>query len=200
MSGRHRPRRSSLPTKSRVSKKLATLKGAAVLKSGGLLAHATATLPGVAANPRMKVSVRRLMRFKQRPGPFLLLADSIPTALGLVRFFSPALRRQARDSWPGPVTLLFPARPGLARACYQKGMLAVRVDADPTVRALAKRSGGLLLSSSLNRKGGAVNEANYRSHMRWRRHLGGRIAGQSQLNSPSTIMRIRRNHCTLIRP
>ena len=120
--------------------------------------------------------------------------------MGLARFFSPTLRRLARQSWPGPVTLVFAARPGLNRACYQKSMLAVRVDSDPATCQLASQCGGLLLSSSLNRKGGLAGTADYRTQMRWHRHLGGRIAGQSQLNSPSTIMRIRRNHCTIIRP
>ena len=147
----------------------------------------------------MKVSLRRLMRFKQRPGPFLLLADSTHTALGLARYFSPMLRQLARDSWPGPVTLVFPARPGLERACYRKGMLAVRVDADPAVRTLARSCGGLLLSSSLNRRGGNVQAANRQTQLRWHRYLGGRIAGQPRLNNPSSIVRIRRNHCTPIR-
>jgi L-threonylcarbamoyladenylate synthase len=170
------------------------------LKQGGIIAHETATLPGIAANPYSRQSVQRLQRFKQRRGPFLLLADSTRTALHLARFFSPELRRQARQSWPGPVTLVFAARPGLPKSCYQHSMLAVRVDADAATRHIAKCCGGLLLSSSLNRKGGAVRSANRKTHMRWYYHLNGRVSGTDAQGSPSTIIRIRRNHSTIIRP
>jgi len=170
------------------------------LKQGGIVAHQTATLPGIAANPNSPQSVLRMQRFKQRNGPFLLLADSVRTALSLARFYSPELRRQARLSWPGPVTLVFAARPGLPRPCYQHSMLAVRVDADAATRTMAKCCGGLLLSSSLNRRGGMIRSADRKSHLHWHRYLGGRISEPVADGRPSTIIRIRRNHCTTIRP
>jgi len=183
-----------------VARKLLLLRASRILKRGGIIAHATATLPGVAANPCSPQSVQRIQRFKQRPGPFLLLADSIRTALHLARYLSPALRRLARQSWPGPVTLVFPARPGLPEPCYQRSMLAVRVDADAATRCAAKCCGGLLLSSSLNRKGGLVRSSDWKTHMHWHRHLNGRVSGAAAQGRPSSIVRIWRNHCAMIRP
>jgi L-threonylcarbamoyladenylate synthase len=169
------------------------------LKQGGIIAHETATLPGVAAHPNKPQSVQRMQRFKQRCGPFLLLADCTRTALHLARFFSPELRKLARQSWPGPVTLVFVARPGLPESCYQHDMLAVRVDADAATRRAAKCCGGLLLSSSLNRKGGPVRSPDRKSHMRWRSHLNARVCQDARQCRPSSIIRIWRNHSTIIR-
>jgi len=141
-----------------------------------------------------------MQQFKQRQGPFLLLADSRSTALSLARFISPALRRMARQSWPGSVSLVFPARPCLAAACYRKSELAVRVDGDAGVRRLAKACGGLLLSSSLNRKGGQTDRPGFRYHMRYHRHLQGRIVAPEPVGGrASRIIRIWRNGCTIIR-
>jgi len=170
------------------------------LKQGGIVAHETATSPGIAANPYSRKSVQRLQHFKQRRGPFLLLADSTRTAMSLARFVSPKLRKLARQCWPGPVTLVFAAHPGLPEACYQNSTLAVRVDADITTRRMAKCCGGLLLSSSLNRRAGAVRSAERKLHMRWHRHLDARVSASTAQGRPSSIIQIRRSHCTIIRP
>jgi len=164
-----------------------------------VIAHATATLPGVAAAPQSPEAVRRLIHFKQRSGPFLLLADSASRALSLARYRSPALRRLARSSWPGPVTLVFAGKPGLPPCCYFRGKLAVRVDAAPQARQLAAACGGLLISSSLNRRGGESQQPDFRLQMRAHRHLHGRLIGVDASGKPSSVLRIWRNSSTIIR-
>ncbi|MFQ5518894.1 MAG: L-threonylcarbamoyladenylate synthase [Mariprofundus sp.] len=180
-------------------RKIAALKAAKILRSDGLLAHHTATMPGVAAQPRSK-AVQRLCRFKQRQGPFLLLADSVKTALRQARFYSPALRRLARSSWPGPVTLIVPARPGLPKQCYNRGAMAIRVDASIQTRQLAAQCGGLLLSSSLNRKGERTKNPDRKTQLRYQRSLHARLIGLTSSGKASTIIRVWRNHFTTIRP
>lgn len=180
--------------------KLAALRAARLLNGGALLAHHTATLPGVVVSPGSPSAVARLIRYKQRQGPFLLLADSLATALSLSRNCTPALRKKARASWPGPVTLVFPARPGLPPACYRRGRVAVRVDASPQVRSLAKACGGLLISSSLNRRGGSTADPDRRLSMRLHRHLAGVVPGAAGSGRASTLLRLGRNDFTVIRP
>jgi len=158
-----------------------------------LIAHHTATVAGVAANPNSNRGVSRLERFKGRRGPFLLLADSVSTALRQARFLSPALRKLARKSWPGPVTLIFPAKPGLPSLCYKRGRMAIRVDADPDTRMLARKCGGLLLSSSLNRRGGRGRNPSYAVHMRWHQFLSGRVAAGSGSGTASQLYRVERH-------
>jgi L-threonylcarbamoyladenylate synthase len=162
-----------------------------MIRAGGLVAHATATVPGVAASPWQPAGMRRLVHFKQRPGPFLVLADTARTAMQLAPFFTPGLRRLMRESWPGRTTLVFHARPGLPACCYQRGTLAVRVDASAFVRDLARRSGGLILSSSLNRRGQATAALDRRRRWRWQRHLAALLPGAAGEGMPSTIWRVR---------
>ncbi len=182
------------------NKHLAVYRAATLLKRGGLLAHHTATLPGIAALPDHKSAYMRLRRFKQRQAPFLLIADSPSTALRLTRFYTSALRRLIRNGWPASTTLLIPARHGLPSACYQKGLVAIRVDASPQTRKLARHCGGLLLSSSLNRKGGDPAKPGRVLQMRWHRWLNGRLKNHPGSGKASTLIRVRRNDYTIIRP
>jgi len=182
-----------------VCDKLAALRGACILRNGGLIAHQTATLAGIAAATDKPAALQLLTRFKQRRGPFLLLADDLRTAARLSRYFSSALRRQMRASWPGPVTLVFSGRPGLPASCYHHGLLAVRVDASLQVRQLAHASGGLLLSSSLNRQGCEPLQPDIKTQMRFHRYLDGRVSGTASTGKASAIIRIKRKHLTIIR-
>jgi len=154
------------------------------------VAHATSTVPGVAASPYSPEGLGRLIRFKQRPGPFLILADSVPAAARLAPYFTPGLRRLMRDSWPGRTTLVFRGRPGLPPCCYRRGAVAVRVDASGFVRELARRCGGYALSSSLNRRGGATRPLTRSLRWRWQRHLAALVPGEAGGGTPSTMLRL----------
>ena len=200
MRHRQRPSSHTAKSRSRIQDKLAALRAATVLHRGGIIAHHTATLPGVAANPRQTRAFNKLVRFKRRNGPFLLLADSLHSATALIRFYSPCLRRLIRESWPGPVTLIVPAKPGLHPICYRKSSVAVRVDASLQTRQLAAACGGLILSSSLNRRGGRTVEPGRRLRMRWQRHLDSVLQGPVGTGKASVLLRVWRNDSTTIRP
>ncbi len=166
------------------------LHAARVLRAGGLLAHNTSTLPGIAASPDSKTAIKRMCRFKQRNSPFLLLADSTRTATKVCRRISPELRHAMKQCWPGHTTLIFPARPGLPKVCYERGLVAVRVDASVEVRRLAKACGGLIVSSSLNRKGKPLSQPGRSLRMRWQRHLHACDPEGSPAGKPSALFRL----------
>lgn len=165
-------------------------RAASLLRRGQLLAHTPSTVSGVAASPFNKQAMARLQRFKRRHGPFLLLADSIHTAARWARYLPPVLRRTMREAWPGPTTLIFPGKPGLPAACYQHGCIAIRVDADATSRALARLCGGLLASSSLNRRDRAIQSPDRRLRLRWHRHIRTVLPGTHAAASPSRLLRL----------
>ncbi|RMH52298.1 MAG: translation factor [Zetaproteobacteria bacterium] len=126
------------------------------LRRGGLLAHQTATLPGIAALPGHPRALARLRRFKQRPGPFLLLHDgSLRARIRLRRWI--AWRRRTARRWlhhpPADATLLLPAGGRTPVGAAWRGAIALRRADDPPTLALLGRAGGLLFSSSLNRRG-----------------------------------------------
>jgi len=131
-----------------------------------------------------------MQRFKKRKGPFLLLADSKQTTRKFIRWYPGSLRKLIKAEWPGQTTMVVPGRPGLPAICYQKGMLAIRVDADVVCRRLADACGGVLLSSSLNRKGGVVRRPCYGVQMRWHRFLSGRANVGKSSGEASAIYRV----------
>jgi len=176
----------------KIKRKLATLRAAKVLRKGSLLAHQTGTVAGIAAHPACLKAVKKLQRFKQRKAPFLLLADSISTALSQARYITPALRKLAKKSWPGATTLVFSAKPKHAQACYQQGMMAVRVDGDLESRRLAKLCGGLLLSSSLNRCGKPTMVLNHKVFRRFSRWISTQLPSENSTSSnmPSRMYQV----------
>ncbi|MDX8395448.1 MAG: Sua5/YciO/YrdC/YwlC family protein [Mariprofundaceae bacterium] len=179
--------------------KLRTLRVARMVRQGGLLAHGTSTVSGIAANPMNADAVQKLQRFKQRRGPFLLLADSKQTAASLARYLTPQLRQMMDLHWPAKTTLIFPAIPSLPSSCVKKGMVAVRVDADETCRRMASACGGLLLSSSLNRKGQSLQIPNTSLRMSWHRHLSAVLPATTALGQASSLYVIRRHKVRKLR-
>jgi len=161
-------------------RKIQTLKAAKVLRKGGVIAHQTSTLAGIAASVRCPAAMLRVQAFKRRTAPFLLLADSMRTALGQAVYIPPKLRKLAKASWPGAVTLVFRAKKRLHPACYQQGCIAVRVDADKQTRQLAKACGGLMLSSSFNRKGKAVMPLLQRTRFRHHQYIQAVLPGRQE--------------------
>ncbi|MEX0907691.1 MAG: L-threonylcarbamoyladenylate synthase [Gemmatimonadota bacterium] len=121
------------------------------LEADGLLAYPTETVYGFggAATTRAAAALRRL---KQRePGkPFLLLVEGPRQAPG-VRWTDAALTL-ARLFWPGPLTLVLPARPRAFPAGVRAvdGTVALRASPHPAVRAILAAAGAPLTSSSAN--------------------------------------------------
>ncbi len=153
--------------------------------------HNTATVAGVTARLDSTKGLHRLRQFKQRQGPFLLLASSAKQALSLARLPTTALRKLARCHWPGAVTLVFPARSGLPALCYQGSYVAVRVDASIAVRQLAAYNQGMIVSSSFNRRGRRNGIANRQARFRMGAWIDGLIdSGTVASGSPSSLYRI----------
>jgi len=176
-----------------------TLRGAGILQNGKLIAHATSTVAGVAASPYCPQAVRRLQQFKQRQGPFVFIADSIHTAVRHTRYLPSPLRQAMRQLWPGNTTLIVPGKPGLPHACDAKGRIALRVDADNASRRLAKSCGGLMLSSSLNRRKQPIRTPSRHLRMRWHRHIDGALANKEMENTPSRLLLWKNNRFHVLR-
>jgi L-threonylcarbamoyladenylate synthase len=128
---------------------------AAVLRRGGIVAYPTETFYGLGALARDGAAVDRLARAKGRPDgkPLpLLAADAAQVAE--VAEVGAAAARLAAAFWPGPLTLVLPARPGLAAPVTAgTATVAVRVPGSEVARALAREAGGALVSTSANLSG-----------------------------------------------
>jgi L-threonylcarbamoyladenylate synthase len=128
---------------------------AAVLRRGGLVAYPTETFYGLGALARDGAAMRRLSEAKLRPEgkPLPLLAADL-AQVEEVALLGPRARRLAARFWPGPLTLVLPARPGLDPAITSgSGTVGIRVPGSEVARALARAAGGAIVSTSANLSG-----------------------------------------------
>lgn len=129
---------------------------AAALRSGGVVAYPTETFYGLGALARDGAAVQRLARAKGRPDgkPLPLIAADLAD-VDAVAVLDPAARRVAERLWPGPLTLVLAARPGLpAEVTAGTGTVGIRVPGSEVARRLARGAGGALVSTSANPAGG----------------------------------------------
>jgi L-threonylcarbamoyladenylate synthase len=131
------------------------LAAARALLSGGIVAYPTDTFYGLAADPRDRAALTRLFAVKERdPGQAVpLIAAAVEQAEEAVVFTDVAHRLAARF-WPGPLSLVLPARPALDRtALGGRDTAAVRVPAHPVACALAAAAGCCITATSANISG-----------------------------------------------
>lgn len=124
-----------------------------VLRSGGVIAHATETCYGLACDLRNTDAVKKLFAIKQRPDaqPVSGLFASTDEAATFVAWNEKAAELAAQYL-PGPLTIILPLKPdaGLFPTPAGGSTLGVRVSSHPHALALAKAFGGPLSTSSAN--------------------------------------------------
>jgi len=129
---------------------------ARALRRGAVLAYPTEAVYGLGCDPLDPRAVQRLLAIKGRSrhkGLILIAADFAQ----LQPFLAPldaAQRQCLLADWPGPVTWVVPAAPGLPDwLSGGRDTLAVRVTAHAGAAALCRAAGMPLVSSSANASG-----------------------------------------------
>ncbi len=126
-------------------------------RAGAVIAFPTDTLFGVAVDGRNPVAVLHVFEVKRRPldKPLpLLLADAADVSeISPTAYLSPGVRRLTSRYWPGALTILLPAKPGLVEGTHQSGKVAVRVPNHPVALAVLRAFGGPLATTSANVSG-----------------------------------------------
>jgi L-threonylcarbamoyladenylate synthase len=129
---------------------------AAVLRAGGLVAFPTETFYGLGAVAMEAVAARRVVAVKGRPDgkPLLVLVDS-PAMVGVVaREISPRARELMARHWPGPLTLVLPARPEVPdEVTGGSGTVGVRLSPHPVACGLVRALGAPITAPSANLSG-----------------------------------------------
>jgi L-threonylcarbamoyladenylate synthase len=128
---------------------------AAALRAGELVIYPTETFYGIAADPESSRAMAQIVALKGRtPGqPIALIAADAPSAFALASEVAPLARRLAAAFWPGPLTLVLPARPGLHEAVLGPDGVGVRVSSHPVARGLAAAFGRPITATSANLSG-----------------------------------------------
>jgi L-threonylcarbamoyladenylate synthase len=129
---------------------------AAALRRGALVAYPTETFYGLGALPSLPEALARLTAAKLRPEgkPLPLVASDAGVAFALWREVPSEARRLADAFWPGPLTLVAAAAPGLPPELAPGGGVGVRVPGLALARELSRLAGGAIVSTSANPSGG----------------------------------------------
>ena len=132
-------------------------KAAQVIKRGGIVAFPTETVYGLAADFFNKQAVDRIFEVKKRPKdkPLSVQIEDI-TYLEKLACDVPALAYQlAGKFWPGPLTLVLPARRslGVGGKAKERGTIGVRIPDNKIARSLIKESATALVAPSANFSG-----------------------------------------------
>ena len=103
------------------------------------------------------IALRRLFQVKRRePGrPVGLIAADSAMAFSVAREIPIDARRLADAFWPGPLTLVLPARDDIAPELAGPDGVGVRVSPNPVARALSAGIGRPITATSANLSGEA---------------------------------------------
>lgn len=126
-----------------------------VLRAGGVIGFPTDTAYGLGADPFNEVAVSRIFHLKGRPEtkPILLLVDSIQMTESLTNP-TPLFRTVAQAFWPGPLTIVLPARNHVpATVTAGTNTVGVRWPLAPFATRLVKGLGGAVTATSANASG-----------------------------------------------
>ncbi len=125
------------------------------LKGGGVVVAPTDTVYGLFCNALDAAAVERVCSIKGRDA-----ARAMPVAVAgmreaarLVRDVPPAARRLMERFWPGALTLVLPAVPGLPAPVAPEGAVGVRSPAHGWLLSLLRDCGAPLVATSANLSG-----------------------------------------------
>jgi L-threonylcarbamoyladenylate synthase len=129
---------------------------AASLLEGAVAAYPTETFYALGAAAFSKRGVERVYRLKgrDRSKPLPLIASDLDMVARIAGPLPPPFARLAEEFWPGPLTLVLSAAPGLPEVLVGPGgTVAVRVPPPAWLRALVRELAEPLTSTSANLAG-----------------------------------------------
>ena len=175
----------------------------AAMRAEEVVVYPTETFYGIGADPFSSVALERIFAIKGRDAAktIALIAHDDEAAFAVAREVPPIARILARAFWPGPLTLVLPARAGLPPALIGlDGGVGVRVSSHPIARALAQGLGRAITATSANRSG----ENPARTLAEARSSLGSQVkafveGGTLTGGAPSTVLTCDRDGWRILR-
>ncbi|MCS5695496.1 L-threonylcarbamoyladenylate synthase [Desulfofundulus thermocisternus] len=127
-----------------------------ILRRGGLVAFPTETVYGLGASALDGRAVRRIFEVKGRPpdNPLIVHVAGRGMLRPLVRSWPATAEKLVAAFWPGPLTLVLPAAPGVPRE-VTAGLdtVGIRMPAHPVALALIASAGIPVAAPSANLSG-----------------------------------------------
>ena len=121
---------------------------AKLIRQGNLVVFPTETVYGIAANWENKQAIERLRAVKKRSEhkPFSILLARPSKILEFTSYSSPALYKLIDKFWPGPLTVVVPAKQG-------NSTVGLRVPDHPVALSLIEESACAIAAPSANLEG-----------------------------------------------
>jgi L-threonylcarbamoyladenylate synthase len=176
--------------------------GIAALQAGELVVYPTETFYAIGADAVSSIALRRLFQVKRRePGrPVGLIAADTAMAFSVAREIPIHARRLAEAFWPGPLTLVLPARAEIAPELTGVDGVGVRVSPNAVARALSAGLGRPITATSANLSGAAPASALEQA----RAGLGEKVkvyleGGKLTASAPSSVVAINASGWKMVR-
>ncbi len=128
----------------------------AVIKNQGVVVFPTQCLYGLAADAMDFEAIKKIFHIKQRPetNPLLVLIHSPTDLETLVAHIPDPAKILMQAFWPGSLTLVFDAAPGISDLLTAgTGKIGVRIPSHPVARALVQTTGRPITGTSANVSG-----------------------------------------------
>jgi len=123
------------------------------LRAGQVIAYPTEAVYGLGCDPANETAVRKLLVMKGRheSAGLVLIASGFSQLKRWIAAVDETLIEKAMQTWPGPITWLFPRAASVPDYVAGKhDTIAVRITAHEPSRALCTAFGSALISTSAN--------------------------------------------------
>jgi L-threonylcarbamoyladenylate synthase len=178
--------------------------GVRALRNGDVIAYPTETLYGLGADALNPAAVDKLFQLKGRDArnPIPVLVADCPMLAELVTEIPPLAKTLIERFWPGPLTIVLPARRDIPLPLVSStGGIAVRVSSQPIAAELVKALGRPLTATSANPSG----KEPARTILEVKNYFSGAIeifidGGNLHSKTGSTVVAISGDRLKMIRP
>ena len=129
-----------------------------IILNDGVIGYPTETVYGLGANAFSDVAVERVYQLKQRPQnkPILVIASDLNQVKKIVAEFPQIAYSLALFFWPGPLTMVLKAAPGVNRRLLGEGAtIGIRIPKNQICLELLHLCAVPLTSTSANISGGS---------------------------------------------
>ncbi len=175
----------------------------AALRAGAVVVCPTETFYALAVDSRSPAAIEKIFALKGRDAAktIALIAADAAMAFALAKEVPAIARRLADKFWPGPLTLVIPARAELPAALIgPDGGVGVRVSPHPIARALSDALGAPITASSANLSGAPPADTLAPVRVAFGEKVkvmldGGKLPG----GAPSTLVACRRDGYEILR-
>lgn len=126
------------------------------LQNSGIIAYPADTIYGLGALYDREEAIKGIIKLKGRVETkgILLIAGSIDMIMRIVEGIPPELMTLAQRYWPGPLTILFKAKPEISGLLTGgTGKIAIRIPGESFGLELVRRKGIIITSTSVNPSG-----------------------------------------------